>query len=365
MFPEYARSVWDDVVGQQRAVDQLDAVAQQPVHAYLFVGPDGCTKDIAARGFAALLLTGLHDPSTRDARLALDGQHPDVNEFRRVANTFSVDEIKEMLKAAALAPMEGERKVLIVHDLDAFSPEGAARLLKTFEEPTSSTVFILLAEQVPQELVTVASRCVRIEFGAIGTDEIRDRLVHEGVGDDDAVLAAAASHGSLSRARVLATDPSLVERREAFASAPSRLDGTGAAVAAVVKDLVGLIDRAMDPLLVRQQQDVADLEARVALVGERGSGRADLVARHKREQRRFRTDEWRAGLALLAAAYRDALVAGAFPRPDAVAEAVHRIHRTIEAFDRNGAEVLQMHALLLDLPGLPATAGVGRDGRHR
>ena len=67
MFAEYSRSVWGDVVGQARAVEQLTHAAVAPVHAYLFVGPAGCTKDEAARSFAALLLTGTDDAESRDA----------------------------------------------------------------------------------------------------------------------------------------------------------------------------------------------------------------------------------------------------------------------------------------------------------
>ena len=65
-------SVWDQVVGQDRAVAQLlDAAARGPVHAYLFVGPSGSTKLPAARAFAARLISGGDDVEQRDARLIL------------------------------------------------------------------------------------------------------------------------------------------------------------------------------------------------------------------------------------------------------------------------------------------------------
>ena len=78
MFEEYRKSVWDAVVGQPRAVDQLSRAAVNPVHAYLFVGPAGSTKHEAARAFAALLLVGHDEPDARDARLALAGWGLDV-----------------------------------------------------------------------------------------------------------------------------------------------------------------------------------------------------------------------------------------------------------------------------------------------
>ena len=57
--PFVDEDIWCNVVGQPSAVALLSAAAQDPVHAYLFVGPPGCTKFEAARVFAALVI----DPS--------------------------------------------------------------------------------------------------------------------------------------------------------------------------------------------------------------------------------------------------------------------------------------------------------------
>jgi len=95
------------------------------------------------------------------------------------------------------------------------------------------------------------------------------------------------------------------------------------------------------------------LQERIALAGERGSGRKQLEDRHKRELRRHRTDELRSGLTVMASSYRDALVRGDIRRPDSLVAAVQRIHGAIEALDRNPNESLLLQALLLDLPSLP------------
>ena len=345
-------SVWDGVVGQPRAVHQLRDAARRPVHAYLFIGPPGSTKDVAARAFATLVLTGADDPQQRDARLALAGEHPDVREIERVGARIMEAQISEIIRIANLAPVEGDRKVIILHEFHLLNADGAARLLKTIEEPPASTTFIVLADQVPPELVTIASRCVRIEFGHLPDALVVERLTAEGVADDDAVTAAAAAGGDLDRARVLARDPGLVARRAMFASIPRRLDGTGATVVALCTESTKLIDEAAAPLAARQADEVAELEARIKELGERGSGRKQLEDRHKRELRRHRTDEWRSGLAVIAGTYRDALVAGTSPRPDAPAVAVSRIHAALEALDRNPNEALLLQSLLLDLPSL-------------
>jgi DNA polymerase III subunit delta' len=346
-------SVWDAVVGQPGAVAALRRSAAAPVHAYLFVGPPGSTKNEAARAFAATLLTGDVDRGNRDARLAMAGEHPDVREVERVGPFITAEQAREIVRLAALAPVEGSRKVMILHEFHLLRPEGAALLLKTIEEPPASTIFVILADFIPHDLVTIASRCVRIDFRAIPADVLATRLTEEGIDAGEAARVAAAAGGDLTRARVLAADPELAERRRAFAELPRALDGTGATVVRLVEELLARIDDAAAPLADQHSREVADLEATIELLGERGRGRRLLEERHKRELRRHRTDELRNGLALLAASYRDTLVAGGGQRPESLIAAIERIHDAIEALERNPNEVLLLQSLFWSLPAEP------------
>lgn len=352
MFPDDARSVFDGVVGQSRAIAQLRHAATAPVHAYLFVGPPGSTKDHAARAFAALLLAGHDDPADRHARLALDGIHPDVRELHGEGARLLKEQIIEIIRIAALAPQEGSRTVIIPHEFHLIDGEGAARLLKSVEEPPDRTMFIILADQVTPELVTIASRCVRIDFDAIDDETIRSVLLAAGVPPDRAALATVSASGDLDRARLLAADESLARRCHGFAAVPRRLDGTGTRVVELCRELGELIDAAAAPLLARQAEEVARLDEQVRLSGERGSGRKRLEERHRREVRKHRTDELRSGLTIIAGIYRDALVAGTFARPDAAVDAVHRVNRATAALGRNPNDTLLLQSLLLDLPSM-------------
>jgi DNA polymerase-3 subunit delta' len=347
-------SVWNAVVGQPVAVDRLVRAAGTPVHAYLFAGPAGSTKKEAARAFAALLL-GCDDPTQRTAELVLRGEHPDVREIARVGASISFPQAREIVRLASLAPIEGDRKVMILDEFHLLRPEGAALMLKTIEEPPPSTIFVILADYVPHDLVTISSRCARIEFRTIDPSAIEQRLLEEGVAAASAREAASAACGSIERARVLATDPDLVARRDAFAKAPRHLDGTGAAVMRLVDDLMARIEAAAGPLAQRHAAEVAQLDERIARYGERGSGKRALDERHKRELRRHRTDELMAGLTVMAGTYRDAIVAGTRD-PNAVAAAVTAIHEALEAFERNPNETLLLQNLLWSLPVLPAAS---------
>lgn len=345
-------SVWDDVVGQPVAVERLKSAAEAPVHAYLLVGPAGSTKREAARAFAARLLTGSDAGGSRDADLVLRGEHSDVHEIVRTGPAISFDQAREIVRRAALAPAEGDRKVMILDEFHLLRPEGAALLLKTIEEPPASTVFLIIADFVPHDLITISSRCARIDFGVIADQAIVERLVGEGVEREAAALAARAAAGSLDRARLLANDPALAARRELFASVIHRIDGTGSASLAIVDELTAAIDAAAEPLKERHADEIVALDERIARYGERGSGRKTLDERHKRELRRHRTDELLAGLTVIASEYRDALVEDLTSRRDEAADAVRRIHRAMESLERNPNETLLLQTLVWSLPTL-------------
>jgi DNA polymerase-3 subunit delta' len=345
--------VFDGIPGQEAAVAGLRAAAVAPVHAYLLVGPPGAGARALATAFsAALLCPAGGDGTCRDCRLALAGTHPDAVTFSPEGAFLRMDDAEEITRLALRSPVEGRRKVLVLTDFHRIQVVGPA-LLKTIEEPPASTVFVILADLVPPELVTIASRCVRIDVPALPAALVASVLVDEGVDDERAAAVAAASSGSLDRARLLVTDAGLAARREAWSRAPDRLDGTGAAVAVVAAELLGAVEEAAAPMAAAQAADIAELEARVAETGERGSGRKPLTDRHRRELRRHRTEELRSGFATLAGRYRDALVADPERRgASEFAVAVDAITEAAEALTRNPNETLLLQALLLRLPTL-------------
>jgi DNA polymerase-3 subunit delta' len=342
-------TLYADVVGQDRAVAQLRACASAPVHAFLLVGPPGTGKRAAARSFAAqLLCAGGGGDDCDICRRVLAGVHPDVVLLERQGASLLVDDAREISRRAATTAVEGGRKVLVLTDFHLVD-QAAPALLKTIEEPPPSTVFVILAEQVPPELVTIASRCVRIDFTPLSPAMVAEALVADGVSLATAEQVAVAAAGRLDRARLLAGDPGFAARLAAWRDVPNRLDGSGAAVAVLADELRIAIETVLEPLRAAQQQETAELEERARLYGDRGPGR-ELEARHRREERRARTDELRAGLATLAAHYRDRLAAGVTGAEAArCIEAVAAIDAANEALIRNPNEVLWLQALLMRL----------------
>jgi DNA polymerase-3 subunit delta' len=348
------------VVGQKDVISQLRAAARRPVHAYLLVGPPGLCQQELSRGFAAALLCASGGCGQCEVcRRVLAGSHPDLIEITRAGAAISVEDARSVVRIAQRRPLEGRRQVIVVPDLH-LARLAAPVLLKTLEEPVSQSVFMLLAESVPAELATVASRSIRIEMRPVPVRELAAWLEKQGIEVGRAVEIADAAGGSVERARLLAEDEGFVARRELWRSVPARLDGTGTSAAALASELLAACEEAVGPLRVRHR---AVLEASVAEAESAGTGgvpgRKQVEERQHREERRWRTDEIRAGLAVLLGAYRDRLVqAASFTGPKAthvedrvraLLGAICSVEEAVAEMVRNPNETLMLEALLVRL----------------
>ncbi len=365
-------SLFAGVVGQARALADLRAAARRPVHAYLLVGEAGLGQGALVRGFAAALLCPNGGCGHCEVcRRALAGSHPDLVEFGRAGAAMSVDDARRVVRLAQRRPLEASRQVISIEDVH-LARLAAPVLLKTLEEPAGESVFVLRAETIPAELATVASRCVRIDLTPVSAGELTSWLQGQGVEPEAAAELADAAGGNADRARLLADDAGFAARRALWRSVPTRLDGTGAVAAALAAELLASAEQAVEPLRARQAAEMEELGAQAEAMGERGiPGRKEIEERHNRAVRKWRTDELRAGLANLARAYRDRMVAqvaqgGAGHTPGApgtghveshlrqLAGAVRAVEEVAAELIRNRNETLMLEALMVRLSAIGA-----------
>ncbi len=360
--PRPAPELFRNVVGQPAAVAMLSAEARRPVHAYLLEGPAGSGKRQAAVGFAAALLCPDGGCGTcRTCRQTMAGTHPDLVEFERTGAGLDMDTVRAVVARAQRRPVEAARQVLVVPDLH-LAARAVPALLKTVEEPPPGTVFVLLADEHPPWLETIASRCARVRLTPVPPAALASWLVDEGVDPGEAGAIAAAAGGRVDRARLLATDPGFAERRACWRGIPARFDGSGAAVVAAVDEVLALTDAALAPVRALHAAEIDALSARAEALGNgRSSGRKELEERHHRQERRYRADELRAGLAVLSEEYRDragrAATAGI-----AGGAAAHELRRCVDAvaalaaaagaLGRNPNETLLLQSLFAGLSGM-------------
>ncbi len=172
----------------------------------------------------------------------------------------------------------------------------------------------------------------------------------------------------MDRARLLADDAGFADRRALWKSVPTRLDGTGAAAADLAAELLSSAEDAVAPLRARHQLEMEELGAEAEQRGERSvPRRKEIEDRHRREERRWRTDELRAGLAVLAGAYRTRLTTLTAPGPGPgvwsgrtaervreLADAVTVVERSAAELIRNPNESLLLEAMLVRLSAVTA-----------
>jgi DNA polymerase-3 subunit delta' len=173
----------------------------------IFAGPDGVGKRQIALAVAQRLncLTVPEDAPDADAcgtcsacRRIAQGTHPDV---ATVPGEAKVDDVREQIQAAAFRPFEGRRRVFVFDDAHLLLPQSQNALLKTLEEPTRSSQFILVTSRPDGLLPTVRSRCPQLRFGRLDVDEVASLLVErQGLSAVEAREVAFAADGSPGRA---------------------------------------------------------------------------------------------------------------------------------------------------------------------
>jgi DNA polymerase-3 subunit delta' len=340
-------TVWAEVVGQPRAVAILREAARAAeevviggsiapgamTHAWLFTGPPGSGRSVAARAFAAALqcerggvgcgeCTGCHTVHART--------HPDVHLVVPEGLSIAVQEMRAIVLTAGRLPVLGRWQVVLVEDADRLTEAASNALLKAIEEPPSRTVFLLCAPSThPDDVsVTIRSRCRVVPLGTPPPESVAEVLTtRDDIDPDTARWAAQAAQGHVGRARWLARDEDARNRRRAVLDVPASLTSLAACFTAA------------DHLVSAAEQEAAALSATLdgpetdalrqalgaggtgkgAAAATRGSAGAikDLERRQKSRATRAQRDALDRALVDLAAFYRDVLLlqSGAGVRP--------------------------------------------------
>jgi DNA polymerase III subunit delta' len=322
--------VWEQVIGQPAVVAELQAAVADPIamtHAWLFTGPPGSGRSVAARAFAAALqCPDGGDGTCHACRTVLAGTHSDITVIDPEGLSIGAKEARELVFIAGRAPSQGRWQVIIVEDADRMTEHAANAVLKMIEEPPSRTVVMLCAPSLhPDDIkVTIRSRCRVVGLRTPAVDAVADVLVRrDGVDPALAAWSAGASGGHVGRARRLARDEEARLSRKAVLDIPLSLVSLAACLNAA-DDLVGAAQEETDT--ATEALDAAETEAlKNSLgVGARGPGVAaasrgsagqlkELERRQKVRATRIGRDSLDRALVDLAGIYRDALVLDSAP----------------------------------------------------
>jgi DNA polymerase III subunit delta' len=213
------------ILGQDRAIGMIRRAvrADRLHHANLFHGPSGVGKRMTAQALAAWMnCTGraadAEDAcgSCRSCRLMGSENHPDIVEVKPDGQFIKIDQVRAMQQLTRFRPHEAQRRVILIEQADALREEAANAMLKTLEEPTGDTVFLLVTAQPHLLLSTIRSRCQPVQFSALTPAHVTQILVSRGVSAAAAERVSRLSEGSVSRAMEVLESPVYASRDELF-----------------------------------------------------------------------------------------------------------------------------------------------------
>jgi len=388
-------SVFADLVGQEAVVAQLRAAtagagrlrAGEPeqgggmTHAWLFTGPPGSGRSIAAQAFAAALQceTGDGCGHCPECAQVLSGAHPDVASIVPEGLSIGVKDARRIILRSAHAPTRGRWQVTLIEDADRLTEDASNALLKALEEPPPHSVLLLSAPSAEDLLPTIRSRCRLARLRTPPAEAVARVLVErDGVDPAMAAFAAQAAQGHIGRAKRLATDEQARRERKDVLSLPRSLQGVGSALSAAAD----LVDAAKaEAVHLTTGRDVAERESLSTalgvgatgkgVTGARGSAGAlkELEKTQKSRGTRTQRDALDRALVDLAAFYRDVLQlqlgtgatlvhgdlrdqAGTIARATTAASTLRRVDAVLacrEALDANVAPLLAVEAMALAL----------------
>ncbi len=243
-----------DLLDQPRARAFLKGVLAQRrfVNAYLLVGPWGVGKCAAALAFARAVNCERQGDDACDAcpscRKAADLQHPDLHflfpvsgEEKELEDTVAatlqamredplyvhtsekaasirLSLTRALLREMAYQPFEAGHRIVVVRDADRMREDQYSAMLKSLEEPSSRTLWVLTSSRPNRLPATIRSRCQTVRFAPLREATVQAFLAERAkVPAREARVLAALASGSLGRALTLRDQPALELRDQALA----------------------------------------------------------------------------------------------------------------------------------------------------
>lgn len=229
-------------IGQDRAIELLSsAIANNRIApAYLFIGPSGVGRSLAARYFSKLTIsTGLPPEKCTSIQKRLHaGNHPDLlwvqptyihqgklfsateaaakGLKRKAPPQIRIEQIREITRFLSRPPLEASRSVVVIEDAQTMNEAAANALLKTLEEPGKATLILIAT---PYSLLpTLVSRTQQIPFDRLSQEDMKQVLQQLGyeeiLAHPELLAIAQGSPGEaiVSFAQLQAISPELLEK---------------------------------------------------------------------------------------------------------------------------------------------------------
>lgn len=167
--------MFERVFGHQRVkhvLEKMIASGNLP-HGLCFHGPNGIGKQLMAFEVARVMLcehrTGCGE--CRSCQKFSSGNHPDFVRIAPDGQDIKVDQIREISENLHFRPYESQARMVVLDQVDRMRESAANAFLKSLEEPPEYVFFILVCADLKALLPTIRSRCQKIGFQSLNTED--------------------------------------------------------------------------------------------------------------------------------------------------------------------------------------------------
>ena len=169
--------MFENIIGNEKNKNILEKSIKlnKFSHSYIFWGIDGIGKKIIAKEFAKNILC-LKQQENCNCKSCIEfdsNNNPDFQLIEPIEGKVKIEQIREMQRKVTEKPIISNKKVYIIENSDTMTTEAQNCLLKTLEEPPEYITIILICTNEDNLLSTIKSRCTRMHFEAIDTEEIK------------------------------------------------------------------------------------------------------------------------------------------------------------------------------------------------
>lgn len=218
-----------DIKGQDKQLGLLrNYMAEGRISGgYLFSGPEGIGKKLAAKTLAKALNCPEKENDACDKCPSCskieNNQHPDIHIVGTESDEIKIDDIRQLQREINFRPYEAKFKVFIIDNAHTLNPEASNALLKILEEPPKNSLIILISDKPALLFKTITSRCKSVQFSPLKREGLKKLLQQDyHLGEKEAHFLAYFSEGRIGSALRLKDTDMLTEKNSVIDKFSSR-----------------------------------------------------------------------------------------------------------------------------------------------
>lgn len=158
-----------------------------PAHGFIFAGPEHIGKTTFVYELVSILMCEGSDTRPCGSCIhCVHGKshtHPDIYRVTKPEDraSITVEDIRDVIEQLHTSSFFKQKKICIIEDAHVLTSGASNALLKSLEEPSGETIFLLITHSEQALLQTIKSRCQMIRMYPVAQKLVYDTLIARGI----------------------------------------------------------------------------------------------------------------------------------------------------------------------------------------